>query len=78
MNTNSKFRIGFLLTITPWNERRLYRRQAPSLNNNESEVIYIANFPKENVDSQFCLHKLSRFQSNKIAFGKKRGFTPQF
>ena len=38
-------KVAFLLTTTPWNDRRQLIRQAPALKDAGHEVVYIAGFP---------------------------------
>jgi glycosyltransferase involved in cell wall biosynthesis len=55
-------RIGFLLTITPWRDRRPYHRQGPALLAEGHTVVYLAGIPQTDLDYSYEAVPLSAVQ----------------
>jgi len=54
--------IVFLLTTTPWNDRRQYHREAPALLNNGNQITYVAGRPDQDVVYPYDYVSLSALQ----------------
>lgn len=58
-------RIVFLLTTTPWDDRRQFHRQAPALVQGGNEVLYISGQPNRNVETSFKVVPLTEREHKK-------------
>lgn len=61
-------KICFLLTTTPWSDRRQFFIQAPSLASNGHEVIYMSGAPEETKKDGFIFKRLSKRTRKRARF----------